>query len=396
MIMSQLLVHENMAGRFRSEMPVCQRWVYLDHAAVAPLPSSSRAAIETWLTEATEQGDVLWPNWAEHVENVRRQFATLVNAEASEIALIPNTTAGIHLVAEGFPWQSGENVVVLANEFPSNLYPWMNLAARGVEARQVQVDGGRVDIQRIADACDERTRIVSASWVGYASGWRLDVKQLAELCHRRGVLFFLDAIQGLGVFPLDVRDSNVDFFAADGHKWLLGPEGAGVFYCKREHLALLRPLGVGWNSVKHASDYNRIELNLRDEARRYEGGSQNMVGMIGLGASLKLLQELGVSPRESPIAERVLAVTDYACARLQEIGAKLLSPRQQQHSSGIVTFTLPGHDPQRVRSALQDAGIVARCRGGGVRVSPHGYATAGDIDRTVATLVEIQRKGPPS
>ena len=235
---------------------------------------------------------------------------------------------------------------------------------------------------------------MSASWVGYVSGWRLDVKQLADFCHSREVLFFLDAIQGLGVFPLDVRESGVDFFAADGHKWLLGPEGAGVFYCRREHLDLLRPLGVGWNSVQQGGDYNRIELNLRDTARRYEGGSQNMVGMLGLGASLNLLQELGVGPSQSPIADRVLAITDETCTRLEEIGTTLLSPRVAGHTSGIVTFSLPGHEAHHVRNRLQEAGIVARCRGGGVRISPHGYATHEDVDRLIEVLRQLSTKGP--
>ncbi len=145
----------------------------------------------------------------------------------------------------------------------------------------------------LEDACDERTRLVSVSWVGYASGWRCDLDAVAELAHRRGALLFVDAIQGLGVFPLDVQATPVDFLAADGHKWMLGPEGAGLFYLRREHLDRLRPIGVGWHSVVHAADYNRIELELKPSAARYEGGSQNMVGFIGLAESLELLLEFG-------------------------------------------------------------------------------------------------------
>src|SRR5690606_37199505 len=133
-------------------------------------------------------------------------------------------------VAEGFPWREGDNVVTLADEFPANLYPWMNLKSRGVEARLVPTDDGRVDLDRLNAACDDRTRIVSVSWVGFASGWRNDVAAVAEIAHRRGAYFFLDAIQGLGAFPIDARAAGVDFLAADGHKWMLGPEGAGVFY----------------------------------------------------------------------------------------------------------------------------------------------------------------------
>jgi cysteine desulfurase/selenocysteine lyase len=241
-------------------------------------------------------------------------------------------------------------------------------------------------LDRIEAACDERTRIVTLSWVGYATGWRIDVAQVAALCRRRGCLFFLDAIQGLGVFPLDVRAAGIDFLAADGHKWLLGPEGAGILFVRQEHLSLLRPLMVGWNSVAQGSDYTRIELNLRQDAARYEGGSQNMIGFTGLGASLDLLTSLGVGPSVSPVAEQVLAITDYACERLAELGATLHAPRQGFHRSGIVTFHLAGHDSNDIRRHLETAGIIVRCRAGGVRISPHGYNTRDEIDRLIDEL----------
>src|SRR5262245_37883371 len=256
-------------------MPIAQHVAYFDHAAVAPLPATTRNAIQRWLQQATEEGDVVWGQWAARMEEIRATAARLINAQPGEIALVPNTTSGISLVAEGLDWLSGDNVVTLANEFPSNQYPWMNQAWRSIEVRRVPVDNGIVDLDRVAAACDQRTRIVSLSWVGYASGWRIDVHQVAQMCRRLGCLFFLDAIQGLGVFPLDVQATGVDFLAADGHKWLLGPEGAGLLFVRQEHLSLLRPLMVGWNSVVQGSDYTRIELNIRNESARYEGGSQN-------------------------------------------------------------------------------------------------------------------------
>jgi selenocysteine lyase/cysteine desulfurase len=367
-------------------MPIAQRLAYFDHAAVAPLPAPAQEAIKNWLDQATLEGDTVWPQWARRIEEVRSSAARMINAQPAEIALVPNTTTGISLVAEGYPWQAGDNVVTLANEFPSNQYPWMNLAARGVETRRVSVDEGIVDLDRLAQACDSRTRILSVSWVGYASGWRINVREVADLCRRKGCLFFLDAIQGLGVFPLDVQADGVDFLAADGHKWLLGPEGAGILFIRHEHLKTLRPLGVGWNSVVQGTDYTRVELNLRDAASRYEGGSQNMVGFIGLGASLDLLTSLGVGPTASPVADHVLRITDYACERLQEVGATLLGPRIGEHRSGIVTFQLPGRDPHDIRRTLEAAGIIVRCRAGGVRISPHGYATKDEIDRLIDEL----------
>ncbi len=376
----------NLPQALRSQMPIADRLVYFDHAAVAPLPAPTRDAIQTWLTQATEQGDVAWPLWSRRVEQVRERAASLIGAQANEIALIPNTTTGISLVAEGYPWREGDNVVTLANEFPSNQYPWMNLASRGVETRRVSVDGGVPDLGRLAAVCDQRTRIVSLSWVGYATGWRIDVPQVAELCRRRGCLLFLDAIQGLGVFPLDVHAAGVDFLAADGHKWMLGPEGAGLLFVKHEHLNRLRPLNCGWNSVVAASDYTRIELELRDACSRYEGGTQNMMGMRGLGASLDLLAAVGLSPQTSPLADQVLAVTDYACERLTRLGATLLAPRDMPHRSGIVTFQLGSRDPNDIRRQLAAAGIVVRCRAGGVRISPHAYNTHAEVDRLISEL----------
>jgi selenocysteine lyase/cysteine desulfurase len=265
--------------QFRQQMPIARRLAYLDHAATSPLSGSASDALQAWSRQAAEWGDTVWPEWEKRANQVRQTAAGLIGAAAEEVALVPNTTAGINLVAEGFPWRQGDNVVTLANEFPSNQYPWLNLADRGVEARRVPVEDGRVDLERIADACDARTRIISVSWIGYATGWRMDLDALVALAHARGALVFLDAIQGLGVFPIHVQRLGLDFLAADGHKWLLGPEGAGIFYVRREHLTRLRPLSVGWNSVVGAHDFGRIDLDLRPDAARYEGGSRNMAGL---------------------------------------------------------------------------------------------------------------------
>lgn len=373
---------------FRQLMPITRRWAYFDHAAVAPLPEPSRQAIAQWLAEATDDGDTVWPRWAERMESLRGTAAAMIHAEPAEMALVPNTTAGITIVAEGFPWQAGDNVVTLANEFPSNLYPWMNLASRGVETRLVPVDGGRVDLGRLEEALDERTRIVTISWVGYASGWRIDPAEVAALAHRRGALLFLDAIQGLGVFPLDVQASGIDFMAADGHKWMLGPEGAGLLYIRGEHLDQLRPIHCGWHSVLAGSRFDQIEFNLKPAAVRYEGGSQNMVGFTGLNASLELLRDLGVGPSDSPVAERVLEIADDAALKLRELGLPLVSPHDGKHRSGIVTFQTPHAEPQVVRQTLLKSGIAVACRGGGIRLSPHGYATEEEIDR----LIDIVRE----
>lgn len=369
-------------AEFRRQMPVAERWAYFDHAAVAPLSGPAREALVGWAREAAADGDVPWAAWSGKVEELRLIAARLVGAQPEEIALVRNTTEGINFVADGFPWQSGDNVVTLADEFPSNQYPWMHLAERGVETRRVPTNEGVVDLDRLEAACDDHTRIVSASWVSYSSGWRNDVGVLAEIAHRHGALVFLDAIQGLGVFPLDVAQTGVDFLAADGHKWMLGPEGAGIFFIRRQHLDLLRPMNVGWNSVKHAHDFARIELIFRETAARYEGGSQNMAGMIALLASLELLARFGTEA----IAQQILRITELACASLREIGAVMPCDRPPHNRSGILVFGLPDRDPQQVRRQCLDRGVVLSCRAGRLRISPHAYNNDEDIARLIRAL----------
>ena len=291
-------------GQFRRQMPVAARWAYFDHAAVAPLSGPASEAIRRWAEDATSNGTAFYSGWMKQIDQLRSGAAALIGAAPEEIALVPNTTAGINLVAEGFAWEPGDNVVLPDNEFPSNQYPWLHLAARGVEVRRVRGDDGPGLLDRLAAACDRRTRIVSVSWVAYSNGWRQDLDQLADMVHRRGALLFVDAIQALGVFPLNVAETPVDFLAADGHKWLLGPEGAGIFYLRREHLDRLRPLGLGWNSVVHCHDFSRIELTLKDTAARYEGGTANVPGLLGLGASLELLGQFGTEAIAAPVLER--------------------------------------------------------------------------------------------
>ncbi len=365
-------------------MPVAKTLAYFDHAAVAPLPSVAAQAITSWLEEATNQGDLYWPKWAKRVEIIRRNAAKLIGASAEEIALTPNTSTGINFVAEGFPWKEGENIVTFANEFPSNLYPWMNLHSRGVNTRVVPVEQGIAEINRLFEACDEQTRLISLSWVSFSSGYRFTNEQLHEIvqeAHRRGIYVMLDAIQGLGIFPLDVAELEIDFLAADGHKWMLGPEGAGLFYIRQQHLDLLRPLMVGWHSVANAFDFSNIDWKPRRQASRYEGGTQNMVGTLGYGASLELLQNLGVSTTVSPVADQILAYTQSARSQLKELGAEIHGSSDVEHLSGITSFTIPNVDLAQLRSECMNIGVVLSHRDGRLRISPHAYNNQEDLER---------------
>lgn len=367
-------------------MPVAQRWAYLDHAAVAPLPMDAASAMRTWLDESVQDGDTAWPSWHRQVEATRATAATMIGAATEEVALVPSTTAGITLVSEGFPWKAGDNVVILDNEFPSNQYPWMHLGTRGVDVRRVPVDRGMVSLADILTHCDARTRIVALSWIGFASGFRLNLEECVTAIHAAGALVFLDAIQGLGVFPLDVGQLPIDFLAADGHKWMLGPEGAGIAYIREAHRDLLRPIGVGWNSVKHCYDFDHIRFDLKQSAARFEGGTLNTAGFLGLGASLRLLQGLGLTATQSPLATRVLTLAQSARERLLAAGAEIMSSTTGPHVSGIVSFRMAGVDLAAKRKRCLEAGVVVSFRNQCLRISVHAYNNEEDLDRLLDVL----------
>lgn len=365
-------------------MPVAERYAYFDHAAVAPLTRGAQQQLGAWATDMAEHGDVHWLAWAAAAERARQRLAQLLGAQTEEIALLRNTTEGLSLVAEGFPWRAGDNVVVPSDEFPSNLYAWMNLASRGVEVRRVAAGPSGVELADIDAACNDRTRVVAASWVGYASGRRQPLDDLAEIAHRHGAWLCLDAIQGLGGFPIDVRQTPVDVLAADGHKWLLGPEGAGVLYLRREHLDTLRPVGLGWSSVPHSQDFSHIELSLKPSAARFEGGTLALGCFAALGESVQLLLDCGIEA----IGRRLLEVTDQIVEGLERMGATVVSPREGDGSSGIVSCTLAQVPAAEARRRALSRQVVLSCRGGRIRISPHVYTNEQDIARLLSALTE--------
>ena len=374
----------------RREMPSVEQVTYLNHAAVAPLPTVARRTVETWVRQATEEGVLAWSEWMKGVEATRHRAAQIIGATPAEIGLITNTTHGISLVAEGIEWSEGDNVVTLANEFPSNLYPWQHLQQRGVNLRTVPVESGAVDLARLDAACDHHTRLISVSWVGYATGWRLNLDQVSQIARSHGAWLFVDAIQGLGVFPLDVGSTPIDFLAADGHKWLLGPEGAGLLFVRRELLDELRPLQVGWNSVVRRFAFDSPTIELRPSAARFEAGTLNTCGLLALGACLQLLIEHGLGARRSALADPVLNFGQQVIEIVERHGGTLpYRCDDDVHRSGIVTFNLPGFDPQQVDHHLREAHVVASCRGGGVRISGHAYHDANDLQRIDDALASL-------
>jgi selenocysteine lyase/cysteine desulfurase len=367
--------------KFREHFPVTRRWAYFDHAAVAPLSAPARTALVEWAYDATANGVAAWPVWQRRVAQTRERAGRLLNADPADVAFIKNTSEGISFVAEGLDWQPGDNVVTAADEYPSNLYPWMNLRHRGVEVRRVPSSDGRILVDDLASAIDARTRLLSLSFVEYGTGFRNDLQAVGGLCRDRGVYFFVDAIQGLGVFPLDVHQVPVDFLAADGHKWLLGPEGAGLLYVRRELVERLHAVEVGWHSVVHDHDFSKIELELKPHAGRWESGTLNVGGIAALGASLALLLDAGAAE----VSGRILELTDHLCERAQSAGYGIFSSRQRGEASGIVSLTGVAEPAAAVRRC-RDAGVIVNHRAGRLRVSPHVYNSFDEIDHLIHVL----------
>ncbi len=371
---------------FRSHFPVASHWAFLDHAAVAPLPDVAVAALRDYGDSLAANGIAAVREWVHRLRDVRDLGRRLINAPgADDVFFVPSTTHGIAVVAEGFPWQPGDNVVLPADEYPANQYAWLNLAARGVEARRVPTRAGRVLVDDLRAAMDARTRVLAVSAVQFATGFRADLDTLGELCRGRGVFFFVDAIQALGAFPIDVERTPIDALAADGHKWMLGPEGAGIGYVRREWVDRLHPIGVGAFSVTRPLEFSTIDFTLKPHAGRWEGGAQNVPGLTALGASLDLLLNAGILELE----RRVLALTDYTCERAAGAGWEVYSSRRPGEASGIVSLTVPGVPAEAVVAACRAAGVVVNARAGRVRLSPHGYNNEGEIDRFVAAAARV-------
>ncbi|MBM3981905.1 MAG: aminotransferase class V-fold PLP-dependent enzyme [Planctomycetes bacterium] len=363
---------------FRAQFPVTASWAFLDHAAVAPLPAPAVAALRAYADSIAANGGTAVGKWVGRMAEVRALAARLINAaDASDVFFVPNTTHGIGVIAEGFPWRAGDNVVLAAEEYPANQYPWMNLAHRGVEVRAIPSRGNRVEIDDLRAAMDAHTRVLTASAVQFASGFRTDLDALGALCRERGVFFFVDAIQALGTFPIDVQRTPIDALAADSHKWLLGPEGAGFGYIRREWVERLHPIGVGSFSVENPLAFSTIDFKLKPHAGRWEGGALNVGGLSAMGASIELLLTAG----GANVERRVIELTDYLCDQAQARGWAAFSSRAGADKSGIVSLIHPARGPEDVVRRCRAAGVAVNARGGRVRVSPHAYNTEGDIDR---------------
>lgn len=335
-----------------------------------------KRAVEEFVSEATEFGAFNYTSWTKRVDGIRKKSSALIGAKPEEVAFVKNTSHGISIVAQGLDWKEGDNLIVYENEFPSNIYPWLNLKKRGIEIRFVPSRNERILIEDIEGLIDSRTRLVAISSVQFSSGFRIDLKSLGELCKRKGVLFFVDAIQSLGAVPMDVEEFQIDVLAADGHKWLLSPEGAGIFYCRIEIAERINPILIGWKSVLNEFDYDDIDFRLKTSALKFEEGSLSFIGIFALGAAVDFLLEVGINRIEN----RVLELGYLIIKEAEKRDFRVRTPMKREERAGIVSIA-KNFDPIGVKDKLRDDGILVNVRGGAIRVSPHFYNTEQDVLR---------------
>jgi selenocysteine lyase/cysteine desulfurase len=370
---------------YRKEFPVTQHLSYFNHAAVAPISMRTSLAMQRVLDDVAQFGGHHGRHWYSAVEQIRSKAAQLIGASAGEIAFVKNTSEGISLMANGLDLGRGDKVVSVNGEFPANIYPWLKLKEKGVEVDLVEQRDGRIDLQELVENLDARTKVLAISFVQFLSGYRSDLKYLGSACRERNILFVVDAIQGLGAFPLDVKECNIDALSADAHKWLLGPEAIGIFYCTKELIQHIEPSTVGWTSVKNWSDYLNYELDYRETAARFECGTLNTVGIYGLGAAIDLLLEVGIEN----VQDQILRLTDYLCAGLMQKGYHLFSSRENEEASGIVSFSSPQFSSEELNNRLKVEKIEVSPRCGKLRVSPHFYNNLSEIDRLLEVLPSL-------
>lgn len=366
----------------RDEFPITRNYNFLNHAAVTPISRRCGDAVRTYL-EHLEQNAYIRGGFYKHADRVRSQVASLINAKPDEVTFTKNTSEGISFVANGLNWQNGDNIVTTSVEFHANTYPWQALREHGVEIRMALEEDGRIPLERVLELIDNRTRVVGLSSVQFASGFRTDLVSLGEYCTSKGVFLCVDAIQSLGAMPIDVQAMNIDFLAADGHKWLCSLEGAGIFYVRKELQGHLKPTTIGWLSMKDPFNYDRYQFEFADSAKRYDSGSYNLAGIYALGAAIELIQEIGLEA----ITGRILMLGDRLVAGLRDKGYRVFSSRAAGEGSGIVAFFSDRHDHERIQQHLQtERRIVISERCGRLRASPHFYNTESEIDQLIDAL----------
>ena len=368
------------------EFPVARDTIYLAHAAVCPLPACARDAVSDYAAACTsgDQEEFMPTNL---LRDTRQLAAGLLGAELREIALVGPTSLGLSFIAQGLDWQPGDNIIVHGDDYPSNVYPWMALAEKGVELKRLEPsEPGRIEPEEVFALVDSRTRMAALASCHYVSGYRIEIDTIGRELRSRGILFCVDGIQTMGAFPTPVQ--HVDFLAADAHKWMLGPCASGVLYVKHEMQARLKPVVQGWHNLSCPDFIARETLDYKPDSRRYEAGTANLLGIVGHRASLQLLNALGLDN----IATDLLAKRRRLVPGLLAKGCDVMHAEvPEANASGIVTFHKPGQDMVSLAERLGQAGFkvslrVMRDGSRLIRLSPHFYNTDAELDHLLEVL----------
>ena len=377
------MIEEEIDKLLAEEFPVRKNLIYLNHAAVAPLPLRSGEAVKAFVDEYVHFGTKNYQHWSQHADQLHADLAQFINASADEIALLKNTSEGISIVAMGFPWQPGDTVLSSDEEFPSNRIPWQALADRGVQFKEVTLrQAGKSPEQALIDEMDDSTRLLAISAVQYASGLRLDLEILGKACRERDIGFCVDAIQMLGVAPVDVEKANIDFMMADSHKWLLGPEGIALFYCRKKWQRMIKLFQYGWHMVENYGDFDDKDWQPAASARRFESGTPNILGIQAFAASLSLINDIGIETIEDRVLHHTNLMHEYI-AKSNNLEA--IYSDSASKMSGIVTFRHNNCDLSALFLHLRKQNIMCAERGGGIRFSPHIYNTDEEIISALET-----------
>jgi selenocysteine lyase/cysteine desulfurase len=362
------------------EFPVRRNLVYLNHAAVAPLPSRVANAILAHVEETSRFGALHWKKWYAKYDETRQKAAGLIGASASQIAFLPSTSHALNLVASGIRWKTGDTVLGDDLEFPANVYPWMNLTGHGVEYRIVPSRGGVLTAQDFLERIDPTTRVLAVSWVAFHSGFVYPLAELGKICEERNILFVVDAIQGLGTMPIDVRALRIDVLAADSHKFLYGPEACAMFYFSEKAKKRIGTPWAGWWNVPWQESQLEYRAAFFDGGRRFEPGSLPTAQIFGLSASLDLLSEVGMGA----VQERIGRLTARLRAGLTEKGWTIRTP--EGSPSAILSAAPPDGNARAAVAWLEREQIVASPREGAVRFAPHIGNDENEIDRVLDTI----------
>lgn len=376
-----------MTDYYASEFLLNAGVVYLNHAAVAPWPRRTVDAVRDFAAENGHYGSRNYADWVHTESLLREQLRQLLHARSTEeIALLKNTSEALSVVAWGLPWIAGDNVVVSNQEFPSNRVVWESLDTLGVETRIADLNNADTPEAALIASMDDRTRLLAVSSVQFGTGLRLDLEQLGAACRARNVLFCVDAIQSLGAMDLNVRRCQADFAMADGHKWMLAPEGLAVFYCRREIMDRLVLRQYGWHMLRDPLDFDGRSRAVATDARRFECGSPNMLGIHALHASLDLLLEVGIDRIERQITAHTRYMLDFLAARADRY--ETITPGAPGRYAGIVTFRPRHGAPDALFERLRQHQIACALRGGGVRLSPHFYTPRAQLHAALELLDE--------